>query len=137
MSLEAIAAMLGHRSMDMTLRYTKIANRTVADGTSPSLTRSTPSTRTPSQSPRTRSDPRWPDFAASTTDCWATATAPDHPSSTAPSSRSAKPARSSRPASSSDPPIQAQHDDATTKGQPYRAELFDQLLTGLTKDEAS
>lgn len=31
MSLEAIAAMLGHRSMDMTLRYAKIANRTVAE----------------------------------------------------------------------------------------------------------
>jgi site-specific recombinase XerD len=31
MSLEAIAAMLGHRSMDMTLRYAKIADRTVAD----------------------------------------------------------------------------------------------------------
>jgi len=31
MSLEAIAAMLGHRSMDMTLRYAKIANRTLAD----------------------------------------------------------------------------------------------------------
>ena len=31
MSLEAIAAMLGHRSMDMTIRYAKIANRTVAD----------------------------------------------------------------------------------------------------------
>lgn len=29
--LEAIAAMLGHRGMDMTLRYAKIANRTVAD----------------------------------------------------------------------------------------------------------
>jgi site-specific recombinase XerD len=31
MSLEAIAAMLGHRSLDITLRYAKIANRTVAD----------------------------------------------------------------------------------------------------------
>ncbi len=31
MSLEAIADMLGHRSLDMTLRYAKIANRTVAD----------------------------------------------------------------------------------------------------------
>ena len=31
MSLEAIAAMLGHRSLDMTLRHAKIANRTVAD----------------------------------------------------------------------------------------------------------
>jgi hypothetical protein len=31
MSLEAIAALLGHHSMDMTLRYAKIASRTVAD----------------------------------------------------------------------------------------------------------
>jgi hypothetical protein len=31
MSLEAIAAMLGHRSPGMTLRYAKIASRTVAD----------------------------------------------------------------------------------------------------------
>jgi len=31
MSLEAIAALLGHKSLDMTLRYAKIASRTVAD----------------------------------------------------------------------------------------------------------
>jgi site-specific recombinase XerD len=31
MSLEAIAALLGHHSLDMTLRYAKIADRTVAD----------------------------------------------------------------------------------------------------------
>jgi site-specific recombinase XerD len=31
MSLEAIAALLGHHSLDMTLRYAKIANRTVAN----------------------------------------------------------------------------------------------------------
>lgn len=31
MSLEAIAALLGHRSMDMTMRYARIADRTVAD----------------------------------------------------------------------------------------------------------
>jgi site-specific recombinase XerD len=31
MTLEAIAALLRHRSLDMTLRYAKIANRTVAD----------------------------------------------------------------------------------------------------------
>jgi site-specific recombinase XerD len=31
MSLEAIAAMLGHRSMRMTLIYARIADRTVAD----------------------------------------------------------------------------------------------------------
>jgi hypothetical protein len=31
MSLEAIAALLGHKSMDMTLTYARIADRTVAD----------------------------------------------------------------------------------------------------------
>jgi Phage integrase family len=31
MSLEAIAALLGHHSLDMALRYAKIANRTVAE----------------------------------------------------------------------------------------------------------
>ncbi|HEX5996686.1 MAG TPA: tyrosine-type recombinase/integrase [Jiangellales bacterium] len=31
MTLQAIAALLGHRSLDMTLRYARIANRTVAD----------------------------------------------------------------------------------------------------------
>ena len=31
MSLEAIAALLEHRSLDMTRRYARIANRTVAD----------------------------------------------------------------------------------------------------------
>jgi hypothetical protein len=31
MSLEATVALLGHRSLDMTLRYAKIASRTVAD----------------------------------------------------------------------------------------------------------
>jgi hypothetical protein len=31
MSLEAIAALLGHRSMDMTMTYARIADRTVAD----------------------------------------------------------------------------------------------------------
>ena len=34
MSLEAIAALLGHRSMDMTLTYARISDETVADGTS-------------------------------------------------------------------------------------------------------
>ena len=104
MSLEAIAAMLGHRSMDMTLRYAKIASRTVADeyfavtnkvdalyGQTPVL-------------PADAIGPKWPGCAASTTACSATATASGPPSWTAPSSRSARPAPSSRPVSSSGPP---------------------------------
>jgi shikimate 5-dehydrogenase len=48
-----------------------------------------PSTNKPGNCPPTPSDQRWPSSVASTTDSSATATAPDHPSSTAPSSRSA------------------------------------------------
>ena len=35
------------------------------------------------------------------------------------------------------PTLQAQHDDAESKGQQHRATLFGQLLNGLTKGEAS
>ena len=104
MSLEAIAAMLRHRSMDMTLRYAKIANRTVADEYFAVTDQVDALYAKTEPLPPTRSDRRWPGYAASTTDSSATATAPDRPSSTAPSKQSAKPAASSRPASSSDPP---------------------------------
>ena len=35
------------------------------------------------------------------------------------------------------PTLQAQHDDAKANGQDHGADLFDQLLTGLTEGEAS
>jgi hypothetical protein len=35
------------------------------------------------------------------------------------------------------PTLQAQHDDADAKGQHHRADLFNQLLAGLTEGEAS
>jgi hypothetical protein len=43
MSLEAIAQMLGHRSMRMTLVYARIADRTVADEYFTGATKSTSS----------------------------------------------------------------------------------------------
>ena len=104
MSLEAIAAMLGHHSLDMTLRYAKIANRTVADEYFAVTDKVEALYGQPPCCPPTPSARRWPGCAASTTGCSATATAPGPPNWTAPSSRSARPARSSRPASSSGPP---------------------------------
>ncbi|HYZ54494.1 MAG TPA: tyrosine-type recombinase/integrase [Streptosporangiaceae bacterium] len=101
MSLEAIAALLGHRSLDMTLRYAKIASRTVPMSTSPSPRKSKHSTASPPSSPPTPSAPRWPGSAASTTASSATAGAPGPRNWTAPSNPSAKPAPTSRPASSS------------------------------------
>ena len=55
MSLEAIAAMLGHKSMDMTLVYAKITNAPSPSSTSPSPKRSTRSTP---RRPATRRRPR-------------------------------------------------------------------------------
>jgi len=137
MSLEAIAAMLGHRSMDMTLRYAKIANRTVAD-----------------------------EYFAVTdqVDALYAKTEPLPPDAIGP--KMAKLRREhhrllgnghcTRPAELDcafeaicencnffqttiefRPTLQAQHDDAAAKGQHHRANLFDQLLTGLTEGEAS
>ena len=94
MSLEAIAALLGHRSPRMTLVYARISDDTVAAQYF-AATRAVEavSSRHPNER---RDDPREdPDV------CSATGTARDPPSSTAPTRRSARAAASSRPDRSS------------------------------------
>ena len=76
MSLEAIAALLGHRSPDMTLRYAKIASRTVADEYFAVTDKVDALYGQPARCPPTPSARRWPGCAASTTASSATATAP-------------------------------------------------------------
>ena len=137
MSLEAIAAMLGHRSMDMTLRYAKIANRTVADeyfavtdqvdalyATSEPLPADTIGPhmarlrrehhRLLGNGHCTRPTELDCAFEAICENCSFFQTSIEFR-----------------------PTLQAQHDDAAAKGQHHRAALFDQLLTGLTEGEAS
>jgi site-specific recombinase XerD len=137
MSLEAIAAMLGHRSMDMTLRYAKIAARTVAD-----------------------------EYFAVTDQVDALYAQADPLPADAIGPKMAKLRREhhrllgnghcTRPVELDcafedicehcscfptsiefRPPLQAQHDDAATKGQHHRAALFAKLLTDLKETEAS
>ena len=121
MSLEAIAAMLGHRSLDMTLRYAKIASRTVADeyfavtdkvdalyGQAPVL-------------PADAIGPKMARLRREHHRMLGNGYCTRPPSWTARSSRSAKPAPSSRPASSSGPTLQAQHDDAIPAQPPPAA----------------
>jgi site-specific recombinase XerD len=137
MSLEAIAAMLGHRSMDMTLRYAKIAARTVAD-----------------------------EYFAVTDQVDALYAKADPLPADAIGPKMARLRREhhrllgnghcTRPAELDcafeaicencsffqtsiefRPTLQAQHDDAQDKGQHHRADLFGRLLTGLTEGEAS
>ncbi len=90
MSLEAIAALLGHKSMRMTIVYAKIANRTVADEYFKSQRRSRRSTTPPGNSRRRPRVPRCANSARRCTDgCSATATAPARSAWTATSNRSA------------------------------------------------
>ena len=135
MTLEAIAALLGHRSLDMTLRYAKIANRTVADeyfavtekvealyGQAQPLPADAIGPQDGPAAPRTPPPARQRLLH------------PTRPSWTAPSSRSARPAPSSRPASSSGPPCKPSTTTPPTKHQTHRADLFDRLLTRVDQD---
>ncbi|MGH8894443.1 MAG: tyrosine-type recombinase/integrase [Actinomycetes bacterium] len=132
MSLEAIAALLGHHSLDMTLRYAKIANRTVADEYFAVTERSRPSTANRPSCPPTRSDPPWPSSAETTSGCSATDTAPGHPSWTARSSRSARPAPTSRPASSSAPPSNTNTTTRSRRTRPVANSSSPSSSTGST-----
>jgi integrase len=137
MSLEAIAAMPGHRSLDMTLRYAKIANRTVADeyfavtdqvDALYAQARELPADAIGPKMARLRREhhrllgngfctrPAELDcaFEAICETCSFFQTSIEFR-----------------------PTLQAQHDDAASKGQDHRATLFGQLLTGLAKGEAS
>jgi hypothetical protein len=134
MSLEAIAAMLGHRSLDMTLRYAKIANRTVADeyfavtdkvdalyGQAPTL----PADAIGPKMARLRREhhrllgngycTRPPELDCAFESICETCTF-------------------FQTSIEFRPTLQAQHDDAVTKHQTARAELFDRLLHRTAQD---
>jgi site-specific recombinase XerD len=137
MSLEAIAAMLGHRSLDMTLRYAKIANRTVADEyfavtdkvealydqarTLPADTIGPKMVRLRREHHRLLGNgycTRPPEL-----DC-----AFESICETCAFFQTSIEFR---------PTLQAQHDDATTKGQDHRASLFTDLLNKVDGSQAS
>ena len=102
MSLEAIAALLGHRSMRMTMTYARISDRTVADEYF-RVTEAVEANYGTHRSPAGRRGggrtcAGWPPTIGG---CSATACAPGPPPSTAPSSQPASAAPSSRPDPSS------------------------------------
>ncbi|MEO8830416.1 tyrosine-type recombinase/integrase [Lapillicoccus sp.] len=137
MSLEAIAAMLGHRSLDMTLRYAKIANRTVADeyfavtdkvDALYDQARPLPADIIGPKMARLRREhhrllgngycTRPPELDCAFENICETCTF-------------------FQTSIEFRPTLQAQHDDSTSKGQHHRADLFGQLLTKLTDSDAS
>jgi len=138
MSLEAIAAMLGHRSLDMTLRYAKIANRTVADeyfavtdkveALYQQQTNSLPADAIGPKMAKLRREhhrllgnghcTRPPELDCTFESICETCTF-------------------FQTSIEFRPTIQAQHDDAATKGQDHRADLFTNLLNKIDGSAAS
>lgn len=137
MSLEAIAAMLGHRSMDMTLRYAKIANRTVADeyfavtDQVDALYAKTEPLPADAIGPKMARLRREHHRLLGNGHCTRPAELDCAFESICENCSFFQTSIEFRPT------LQAQHDDAEKKGQHHRADLFNQLLTGLTEDEAS
>jgi site-specific recombinase XerD len=129
MSMEAIAALLGHRSLDMTRKYAKIADRTVADAyfdvadKVDALYDNHPPVLSLTELEREMSArllgngyctrPRQLDCAhdSACENCVYFQTTIGFR-----------------------PTLQNQHDDAVTKGQPERAELFGRLLSVIDRD---
>jgi len=104
MSLEAIAALLGHRSMDMTLIYARISDDTVAEAYFKVTKRSRRSTTDSPVPPQfERQAQTTSSLPATIIGTSPTATARDQPSSAVPSRASASGADSSRPVPSSSP----------------------------------
>ena len=102
MSLEAIAALLGHKTLAMTMVYARIADKTVADEYFAVTDKVEALYNQPHQLPASDEGTEMRKLRARCTSaCSATATAPDPSRSTATSNRSASPATSSSPPSSS------------------------------------
>ena len=128
MSLEAIAALLGHRSMRMTLTYRASPTATSPTSTSASPKPSKTTTATPHRCPTTSTGRTCDASPPTTAGSSATDTAPDPSPSTATSRRSANAAASSRPAPSSSRSSNANATTPPSNDQPDRAELFTRLL---------
>jgi integrase len=137
MSIEAIAAMLGHKSLDMTLVYAKIANRTVAEEY---FTVSEKVDALYSQPAQLPADALGPNMARlnrehhrmlgngyctrpKTMDCQF--------------ENICQSCTFFQTSIEFPPTLLAQREDACAKGQTRRAEIFHQLITGLDTTEAS
>jgi hypothetical protein len=137
MSLEAIAAMLGHRSMDMTLRYAKIANRTVADeyfavtDKVDALYQQAKALPANSIGPKMAKLRREHHRLLGNGYCTRPAELDCAFESICETCTFFQTSIQFRPT------LQAQHDHATNNGQHHRADLFNRLLNDLKESEAS
>ena len=137
MSLEAIAAMLGHRSMDMTLRYAKIAHRTVADEYFAVTDKVDALYQHPQPLPADTIGPKMARLRREHHRLLGNGHCTRPPELDCAFESICETCTFFQTSIEFRPTLQAQHDDAEKKGQQHRAALFDKLLNNLDGSEAS
>jgi hypothetical protein len=137
MSLEAIAAMLGHRSMDMTLRYAKIANRTVADEYFAVTDKVDALYEQTRELPADAIGPKMAKLRREHHRLLGNSYCTRPPNLDCAFESICETCTFFQTSIEFRPTLQAQHDDAAAKGQQHRIQLFDGLLNNLDDSEAS
>jgi site-specific recombinase XerD len=137
MSLEAIAAMLGHRSLDMTLRYAKIANRTVADEYFAVTDKVDALYERTQRLPADALGPKMARLRREHHRLLGNGYCTRPPELDCAFESICETCSFFQTSIEFRPTLQAQHDDAATKGQEHRVQLFDGLLNKLDESEAS
>lgn len=137
MSLEAIAAMLGHSSLDMTLRYARIANRTVAEEYFAVTDQVDALYGQPARLPADALGPNMARLRREHHRHLGNGYCTRPPELDCAFESICETCTFFQTSIEFRPTLHAQHDDAHAKGQTHRAQLFTQLLNNLENGEAS
>ena len=137
MSLEAIAALLGHRSLDMTLRYAKIASRTVADEYFAVTEKVEALYGQPAQLPADAIGPKMARLRREHHRLLGNGWCTRPPQLDCAFESICETCSYFQTSIEFRPTLQAQHDDALAKNQASRAALFSSLITRTGQDQAS
>jgi site-specific recombinase XerD len=137
MSLEAIAALLGHRSLDMTLRYAKIASRTVADEYFAVSEKVEALYGQPAQLPADAAGPKMTRLRREHHRLLGNGWCTRPPQLDCAFESICETCSHFQTSIEFRPTLQAQHDDALAKDQTHRAGLFRSLITHIDQDQAS
>jgi site-specific recombinase XerD len=137
MSLEAIAALLGHRSLDMTLRYAKIASRTVADEYFAVSEKVEALYGQPAQLPADAAGPKMTRLRREHHRLLGNGWCTRPPQLDCAFESICETCSYFQTSIEFRPTLQAQHDDALAKNQTHRAGLFGSLITQIDQGQAS
>ena len=137
MSLEAIAALLGHRSLDMTLRYAKIASRTVADEYFAVSQKVEALYGQPAQLPADAAGPNMARLRREHHRMLGNGWCTRPPQLDCAFESICETCSYFQTSIEFRPTLQAQHDDASSKNQARRADLFASLINRIDHDQAS